>query len=36
VTGERVVVAPAEPIVELTIPYSVDDIADLVVDVRTE
>jgi hypothetical protein len=33
---ERLAKSPAEPIVELTIPYSVDDIADFVIDVRTE
>jgi hypothetical protein len=32
---ERRRVAPAEPIVELTVPYAVQDIADLVVDVST-
>ena len=33
---ERLAVAPREPIVELTIPYAVPDIADLVVSVVTE
>jgi hypothetical protein len=33
---ERLAKAPAEPIVELTIPYAVDDIAASVTDVRTE
>jgi hypothetical protein len=33
---ERLAVAPSEPIVELTVPYSVDDIVELVVDVTTE
>lgn len=32
---ERLAKSPAEPIVELTIPYSVDDIAAFVIDVRT-
>lgn len=34
--SERVRVARAEPIVELTVRYSVPDIADFVVDIRTE
>lgn len=33
---ERLAVAPGEPIVELTIPYAVTDIADVVVSVTTE
>lgn len=32
----RIAIAPSEPIVELTVPYSVDDIGDLIVDVHTE
>ncbi|MGI8630933.1 MAG: DUF7002 family protein [Solirubrobacterales bacterium] len=32
---ERVRIAPTEPIVELTIPYSLPDAADFVVDVQT-
>jgi hypothetical protein len=32
---ERTAKAPGEPIVELTVPYSVDDIADFVIDVST-
>lgn len=32
----RLAVAPSEPIVELTVPYAVNDIADLVIDVKTE
>jgi hypothetical protein len=33
---KRLSAAPSEPIVELTVPYSVDDIAELVVDIKTE
>jgi hypothetical protein len=33
---ERLAVSPREPIVELTIPYAVPDIADLVVSVTAE
>ena len=33
---ERLAIAPSEPIVELTVPYSVDDISELVIDVTAE
>ncbi|HKO38788.1 MAG TPA: hypothetical protein VJU14_10510 [Solirubrobacterales bacterium] len=33
---ERLAIAPSEPIVELTVPYSVNDISEFVIDVTTE